>query len=70
MLRVLKNWHQSVQATGCPEHLDLEFLRWLWRYPRDTRPSLDRALAEFDGQFELVQLTSPRQIRRYLERIT
>ncbi|MBO4141627.1 hypothetical protein J5U46_15835 [Micromonospora tulbaghiae] len=31
---------------GCPERLDLDFLPYVWRYPRDSRPRVLAALSE------------------------
>ena len=42
--RSLMNRGKSIQAAGCPERLDREFLRWIWRYPTDSKPRLDAAL--------------------------
>ena len=44
--RSLANWRRAIQAEGCPERFDKEFLRWVWRWQRDSRPRLDAALAE------------------------
>lgn len=63
--RTATNWHHDVQAKGCREHFDLEFLHWLWRFPHDARPRLDEALARHEGQFELVELKTARQVRDY-----
>jgi adenylate kinase family enzyme len=65
--RMATNWHHDVQAKGCPEHFDPEFLRWLWRFPYDARPRLDDALARHEGQFELVELKTTRQVRKYFD---
>jgi adenylate kinase family enzyme len=36
-------------APGCPEKLpDLEFLRWIWSYPRHVRPRMLAQLEEFE----------------------
>lgn len=35
-------------APGCPEQLDLEFLRWIWNFNRRERPALVHRLAS-DG---------------------
>jgi adenylate kinase family enzyme len=70
VLRTAKNWHRSVQAEGCPEHFDMSFLLWLWHYPRDARPLLDEALAEFQGQFTLVELKTRGAIRDYLDSLS
>jgi adenylate kinase family enzyme len=64
--RVAKNWHRDVQAAGCPEHFDWEFVRWLWRYPRDVRPGLEEALARHTGAFEVTELATPRDVREYV----
>jgi adenylate kinase family enzyme len=63
--RMVTNWHTDVQAPGCPEHIDFEFLHWLWRFPYDARPRLDEALARHEGQFDLVELKTSRQVRNY-----
>jgi hypothetical protein len=31
-------------AEGCPEQIDLEFLRYIWRYPAIDRPRTLKAL--------------------------
>jgi adenylate kinase family enzyme len=46
----------------CPEHFDAEFLRYIVRFRRDQRPSLQTALACFPGK-KLI-LTSPSQISK------
>ncbi len=33
-------------ADGCRERVDLEFLRWIWRYRREQRPKVLARLAE------------------------
>jgi adenylate kinase family enzyme len=64
--RVARNWHRDVQAKGCPEHFDWEFLQWLWSYPRNIRPMLDEALARHADSLDIVELTSRRDLREYL----
>jgi adenylate kinase family enzyme len=64
--RVASNWHRDVQAKGCPEQFDWSFLLWLWHFPRDVRPGLEEALAHYGGSFELIKLSTPRQVRHYV----
>ena len=45
LLRSLQNRGTAIQAPRCPERIDLDLLRWIWRYPVDSRPRLDAALA-------------------------
>lgn len=65
--RVLKNWRREIQAPGCPEHFDLKFLRWVWRYSIDSRPRLDEALARHKNRLEVIELTSRLEVREYLD---
>lgn len=71
---VLRRWvrhhGQAVQAPGCPEHVSVEFLRWVWGYPRRGRV---RALATLDAHrrddLDLVVLRSRAEIRRWLDAV-
>ncbi|WP_319458931.1 adenylate kinase [Micromonospora sp. RTP1Z1] len=51
---------------GCPEQIDLEFLRYVWRYPRRSRPRLFAAVAEVAPELSVVRLRRRRDIRRWL----
>jgi adenylate kinase family enzyme len=51
-------------AAGCPERLDIAFLRYVWRYRRDDRNRHFTALSEFRGQ--LIMLRRPAEVRAYL----
>jgi len=74
LLRVLRRWWgnrgRAVQADGCPEHFDWAFLRWVWRYPVESKVRLDAALAQFEGRVRVVGLTSPSAAQAFLERST
>jgi adenylate kinase family enzyme len=50
---------------GCPERFDLEFLRWIWRRRRDSRPRVLAALATAAG--EVYILRRPAEVIRFLE---
>ena len=64
--RNLGNRGRAVQAPGCPEHLDLAFLRWIWRYPRTDRPRVLRLLAEAGPGARVHRLRSRRAVRAFL----
>ncbi len=63
--RQIRNRGRDVQAAGCPEHLDLAFLRWIWRYPVDSRRRLDDALARHP-HLHVVELRSRRAAADFL----
>ena len=67
--RSLRGRGREVQAPGCPERLDLEFLRWIWRFPHDTRPRVMAALREHASSAEVLVVRSRREGRRALERL-
>ena len=53
-------------AEGCPENIDLEFLRYVWTFREQQRPKL---LAYFEGlrpDQSLICFTSRKQADRYL----
>jgi adenylate kinase family enzyme len=65
--RTIRHRGVAVQAIGCPERLDMKFLLWIWRYPRISRPRLDAALRRFQGQINVVELRSRRDMKAFLE---
>ena len=52
-------------AEDCPEQLDLEFLRYTWRFSRDKLPAVKRLVAE--SGVPCLHFTSRRQANRYLQ---
>ena len=65
--RTVRHRGRVVQAAGCPERVDLAFLRWVWRYPTDSRPGLDVALGQHRARLRVIELSSKTQIRRFLD---
>jgi adenylate kinase family enzyme len=39
--RTLRNHGKVVQAPGCPERLDAEFLRYIWTFPSEIQPKVE-----------------------------
>lgn len=56
-------------APGCPEHLTLEFLGWVWTYPSRRRPDILRRLESVRSEKEVVILQSAREVERFLATI-
>lgn len=67
--RSLAHRGQAVQATGCRERADPAFLRWIWRYPTDSRPRLDAALDRHSRRLDVVRLPSRRAARAFLRHL-
>ena len=51
---------------GCPEKLDLEFLRWVWHFPERSRPKVLAALEQASPRVEVLRLTRRTQARALL----
>lgn len=74
LLGVVRRWltHYGRQrpdmAPGCPEKLDLEFLLWVWRFPRRRKPTR-RILEEHGSHCWIVVLKSRADTKRFLNEI-
>lgn len=53
-------------APGCPERFDLEFLRYIWDFPRDNAPRVARALETSAGRIPVVTLRRRGEVRGLL----
>ena len=50
---------------GCSEELDLDFLRWIWRFRRTRLPGVLARLSAFDGDVHI--LHNRRDVGRFLD---
>jgi adenylate kinase family enzyme len=69
LLRVLRRtWRLrgTEVAAGCPHRVDARHLRYVWRYPRQHRPLLTRALTGLGPATRVVRLAGRRATRRFL----
>ncbi len=53
-------------AEGCPEQMPLEFLLWVWNYPRRSRPKVLARLEEFAGSKQIYRLRSSAEAEKFL----
>jgi adenylate kinase family enzyme len=53
-------------AEGCPEQVPLQFLRYLWRYPREGRLRIVAAMRDSGAHARHVVLRTPREVARFL----
>ncbi|MFG2054965.1 AAA family ATPase [Micromonospora sp. NPDC048930] len=51
---------------GCPEQIDLPFLRYLWRYPRRSRPRVLAAARAIAPDLPVLRLRTAADTRRFL----
>jgi adenylate kinase family enzyme len=67
--RSLSNYGRAIQAPGCPEHVDLAFLRWIANYRRDSRPRALEQLAAGAPDLDVRVLRRPKDAQRFIEGI-
>jgi adenylate kinase family enzyme len=53
-------------APGCAERLTLEFILWIWNYPRATRPRIAAALLAAGADIEVITVSSRDDVRQVL----
>ena len=53
---------------GCPERIDLDFLKWVWNFNRKKRQDTYRLLNETDG-IEKIVLKNRRAVKRFLKEV-
>ncbi|HTT59738.1 MAG TPA: hypothetical protein VMF33_06785 [Acidimicrobiales bacterium] len=64
--REIVNWGRETQAPGCPERFDVEFMKLVWKFPRDSAPRLAEALSRFQKSVTVEYLDDERAKRDYL----
>jgi adenylate kinase family enzyme len=71
LMRTVRNRGRAIQAEGCPQRIDrdfLKFLRWIWRYPVDSRPRVDDAIDRHGANLHVIELRSPHAVSDFLAR--
>ena len=53
-------------ADGCEERFDLKFLKWVWDYPKRTRPKVLRLLEENSRARSVYRLRSRAEVESFL----
>ena len=56
-------------AEGCPEQIDREFLMWIWRFGKNSRPSVVRKIEKFAQHARIIHLRSPHEAEKFLAEI-
>lgn len=54
-------------ADGCGEKFDLKFLKWIWDFPKRTRPRILERLAAVEGQKPVFRLRSRKEVSGFLD---
>lgn len=64
-----RNKTRPDMAAGCNEKLDLEFIKWVWAYPKSKKPMILKKLESLSKVKETIILTSPGEVEQFLRKI-
>jgi adenylate kinase family enzyme len=56
-------------AEGCNEKFDWEFIKWIWNYPKQSKPKIESILEQYRNEKTIVYLKSNREIESFLCKI-
>ena len=56
-------------AKGCPECFDWEFIKYVWRFNKISRPAIVNALESHDKDFKLIRLSTSEEARSFLNQL-
>lgn len=61
-----RNGRRPDMAQGCDERFSLEFIHWVWSFPKRTRPEVLKLLGENAPRKNVIRLRTQVEIERFL----
>ena len=52
---------------GCPEKIDLSFIKWIWQFPKNHEPLINEQLTNLNESQKLVMLTNKKEMSQFLQ---
>lgn len=68
-----KNGTRPDMAAGCDEKIDLEylkFLKWIWDYPKRSRPKVEALLQQFQNTKKIVRLKTTAEVENFFVKLS
>jgi adenylate kinase family enzyme len=56
-------------SDGCPEKLDLEFIKWIWDFRKDKRPAIIQKLRSLSDKKNIIILRTPKDVSEFIGRV-
>jgi adenylate kinase family enzyme len=53
-------------ADGCDEKFDWQFLKWVWNYPRRSKPKVETLLRAAENEKEVIRLRSRSEVEKFI----
>ncbi len=54
---------------GCEEKLDLEFVKWVWKFNKNERPNIIEKLKIYEGKKNIIILSNPKDVENFLKNL-
>ena len=67
--RMHKGTVRADMAEGCPEKFDREFARYIWRYPSDVAPRMEKLIDAHGDHARFFRLRSDGEMNEFVERL-
>jgi adenylate kinase family enzyme len=62
-----RNQTRPDMGEGCNEKFDLNFIKWIWKYPKTKRPEILKRIEQLCENKTIIILKSPKEVRRFLQ---
>ncbi|MFC5735570.1 DNA topology modulation protein [Cytobacillus gottheilii] len=64
-----RNKTRPDMGEGCKERFDLNFLKWIWNYPKTKRPEILKKLNQISKDQRVIILKSPKEVKQFLKKV-
>ena len=55
---------------GCPDRVDVAFLRYVWAFPRKQRPRIDAGIRQLGAHLRVTRLRNDREVEDFLDALS
>ena len=55
---------------GCYERIEFDFLKWVWNFPKRSRPKILEKLAHYHNSKNVIHLKHPHEVKHFLNFFT
>ena len=56
-------------AEGCGEEFDWKFTKWVWNYPKRSKPKVEALLQRFENEKTIIRLKSKKEIESFINQL-
>lgn len=63
-----RNKRRPDMAEGVQETFDLDFLKWIWNYPKTRRPKILKKIEQLSVDKSVIVLRLPKEVQQFLEK--